>query len=94
LAKFDATERFSSTYAQMGRGEDVFDPSFFKGGYLVVLPVHPREIGTLTMCPEDLRGLLIIDYLFHLPSMAAALVLGYCFFSLLRKRSETRASAR
>jgi hypothetical protein len=44
--------------------------------------------------PEDLRGLLIIDYLFHLPSMAAALVLGYCFFSLLRKRSGTRASAR
>jgi hypothetical protein len=40
--------------------------------------------------PEDLRGLLIIDYLFHLPSMAAALVLAYCFFTLLRERGDGR----
>jgi hypothetical protein len=40
--------------------------------------------------PEDLSGLLIIDYLFHLPSMAAALVLAYCFFSLLRERGDGR----
>jgi hypothetical protein len=31
----------------------------------------------------DLQGLIFIDYLFHLPSMVAALVLAYCFFSLL-----------
>jgi hypothetical protein len=36
----------------------------------------------------DLHGLLIIDYLFHLPSMAAALVLAYYFFSLLWERNE------
>jgi hypothetical protein len=35
-----------------------------------------------------------IDYLFHLPSMIAALVLAYCFFSLLRERSEKRTSVR
>ena len=28
-----------------------------------------------------------IDYLFHLPSMVAALILAYCFFSLLWERS-------
>jgi hypothetical protein len=31
----------------------------------------------------DLQGLIFIDYLFHLPSMVAALVLAHCFFSLL-----------
>ena len=33
--------------------------------------------------PDDLQGLIYIDYLFHLPSMIAALVLAYGFFSLL-----------
>ena len=37
--------------------------------------------------PDDLQGLIYIDYLFHLPSMIAALVLAYCFFSLLWKGS-------
>ena len=32
-------------------------------------------------------GQVKIDYLFHLPSMVAALVLAYCFFSLLWERS-------
>ncbi len=40
----------------------------------------------------DLHGLIIIDYLFHLPSMVSALVLAYCFFSLLREREGTRTS--
>ncbi len=40
--------------------------------------------------PENLQGLIFIDYLFHLPSMIAALALAYCFFSLLRERSEGR----
>ena len=30
----------------------------------------------------DLRGLLVIDYLFHLPLEIAGAVLAYCFFSL------------
>ena len=38
--------------------------------------------------PENLQGLIFIDYLFHLPSMIAALVLAYCFFSLLREKGE------
>ena len=33
----------------------------------------------------DLQELILIDYLFHLPSMVAAVVLAYCFFSLLRE---------
>jgi hypothetical protein len=37
----------------------------------------------------DLHGMLIIDYLFHLPSMIAALVLAYCFFPLLWERKGT-----
>ena len=37
--------------------------------------------------PDDLQGLIYIDYLFHLPSMIAAVVLAYCFFSLLWERS-------
>lgn len=42
--------------------------------------------------PENLQGLIFIDYLFHLPSMIAALVLAYCFFSLLRARGERSTS--
>jgi hypothetical protein len=42
----------------------------------------------------DLQGMIYIDYLFHLPSMIAALVLAYCFFSLLWERDRTRTSAR
>lgn len=42
----------------------------------------------------DLQGMIYIDYLFHLPSMVAALVLAYCFFSLLWERSGTRTSTR
>ncbi len=44
--------------------------------------------------PDNLQGLIYVDYLFHLPSMIAALVLAYCFFSLLRERSEKRTSVR
>jgi hypothetical protein len=44
--------------------------------------------------PENLQGLIYIDYLFHLPSMIAALVLAYCFFSLLRERGEKREAER
>ena len=44
--------------------------------------------------PDNLQGLIYIDYLFHLPSMIAALVLAYCFFSLLRERGEKRTSVR
>ena len=32
----------------------------------------------------DLHGLLVIDYLFHLPLEIAGAVLAYCFFSLFR----------
>ncbi len=38
--------------------------------------------------PDNLQGMIYIDYLFHLPSMIAALVLAYCFFSLLRQSGE------
>ena len=44
--------------------------------------------------PDNLQGLIYIDYLFHLPSMIAALVLAYCFFSLLRERGGTSTSVR
>ena len=37
--------------------------------------------------PDNLQGLIFIDYLFHLPSMVAALILAYCSFSLLWERS-------
>ncbi len=36
--------------------------------------------------PDDLQGLLYIDYGFHLPLMIAGLVLAYCFISLVRQR--------
>ena len=42
----------------------------------------------------ELQGMIYIDYLFHLPSMIAALVLAYGFFSLLRERGEKRKSVR
>jgi hypothetical protein len=42
----------------------------------------------------ELQGMIYIDYLFHLPSMIAALVLAYGFFSLLRERGEIRKSMR
>jgi hypothetical protein len=41
----------------------------------------------------DLQGLILIDYLFHLPSMVAAVVLAYCFFSLLREGAKSRNHA-
>ncbi len=44
--------------------------------------------------PNNLQGMIYIDYLFHLPSMIAALVVAYCFFSLLRERDEKRKSER
>ena len=44
--------------------------------------------------PDNLQGLIFIDYFFHLPSMIAALVLAYCFFSLLREKGEKRISVR
>jgi len=36
--------------------------------------------------PDDLQGLLYIDYLFHVPLMIAGAVLAYCFISLVRQR--------
>ncbi len=44
--------------------------------------------------PDNLQGLIYIDYLFHLPSMIAALVLAYCFFSLFREQGEKRKGVR
>lgn len=44
--------------------------------------------------PDNLQGLIYIDYLFHLPSMICALVLAYCFFSLLWERGGTRKPVR
>ena len=44
--------------------------------------------------PENLQGLIYIDYLFHLPSMIAAVVLAYGFFSLWWERGEKRKSVR
>jgi hypothetical protein len=37
---------------------------------------------------NDLQGLLYIEYGFHFTLMIAALVLAYCFLSLIRQRSE------
>jgi len=42
----------------------------------------------------ELQGMIYIDYLFHLPSMIAALVLAYGFFCLLRESGEKRKSVR
>jgi hypothetical protein len=39
--------------------------------------------------PDNLQGMIYIDYLFHLPSMIGALVLAYCFFSLLWEREKS-----
>jgi predicted membrane channel-forming protein YqfA (hemolysin III family) len=36
--------------------------------------------------PDNLQGLIYIDYLFHVPLMIAGAVLAYCFFSLVRRR--------
>jgi hypothetical protein len=36
--------------------------------------------------PDNLQGLIYIDYLFHVPLMVAGAVLAYCFFSLVRQR--------
>ncbi len=36
--------------------------------------------------PDDLQGLIYIDYLFHVPLMVAGAVLAYCFISLVRQR--------
>jgi len=36
--------------------------------------------------PDNLQGLIYIDYLFHVPLMIAGAVLAYCFFSLVRQR--------
>ena len=44
--------------------------------------------------PDNLQGLIYIDYLFHLPSMICALVLAYCFFSLFWERGERLKSVR
>jgi len=38
--------------------------------------------------------MIYIDYLFHSPSMIAALVLAYCFFSLLWESGEKHISVR
>ncbi len=36
--------------------------------------------------PDNLQGLIYIDYLFHVPLMISGAVLAYCFFSLVRQR--------
>jgi hypothetical protein len=35
--------------------------------------------------PDNLQGLIYIDYLFHVPLMITVTVLAYCFFSLVRQ---------
>ena len=40
---------------------------------------------------ENLQGLLYIEYGFHVTSIAAAIVLAYCFLSLIRQRSDVMA---
>ncbi|HEX2729366.1 MAG TPA: hypothetical protein VHM16_06390 [Rubrobacteraceae bacterium] len=42
------------------------------------------HLGMHTSNGFDLQGLLIIDYVFHLPLEVAGAVLAYCFFSLFR----------
>lgn len=42
----------------------------------------------------DLGGLLVIDYLFHLPLEVAAIVLGISFVSLLRARHRAAGAQR
>jgi hypothetical protein len=37
---------------------------------------------------DNLQGLLFIEYGFHFTLMIAALVLAYCFLSLIRQRSD------
>jgi len=59
-------------------------------GYLMVswwphLNMHAHN-GT------DLHGLLIIDYLFHLPLEVAGVVLAFCFLSLFRSFSNGRVA--
>jgi hypothetical protein len=36
--------------------------------------------------PDNLQGIIYIDYLFHVPLMITVAVLAYCFFSLVRQR--------
>ncbi len=40
---------------------------------------------------ENLQGLLYIEYGFHVTSIAAAIVLAYCFLLLIRQRSDVMA---
>jgi hypothetical protein len=37
--------------------------------------------------PDNLQGLIYIDYFFHVPLMIAGAVLAYCFFSLVHQRA-------
>ena len=43
---------------------------------------------------HDVQGLLYIEYGFHVAPMLAALVVAYCFLSLMRERSVTTAPLR
>ncbi len=43
---------------------------------------------------HDVQGLLYIEYGFHVAPMLAALVVAYCFLSLMRERSVTTAPIR
>ena len=42
--------------------------------------------------PDDLQGLIYIDYFFHVPLMICGAVLAYCFISLVRQRSRASIS--
>ena len=72
-------------------------PSWFPRRTLLYSSVY-KDIGWLMIswwphigmhvhnAPDNLQGLIYIDYLFHVPLMIAVAVLAYCFFSLVRPR--------
>jgi hypothetical protein len=53
-------------------------------GYLMVA-WWPHIGMHVSSAPDDLQGLILIDYLFHVPLIIAVVVLAYCFFSLVRQ---------
>jgi hypothetical protein len=54
-------------------------------GYLMV-SWWPHIGLHVSNAPDDLQGLIYIDYLFHVPLMIAGAVLAYCFYSLVRQQ--------
>jgi hypothetical protein len=54
-------------------------------GYLMV-SWWPHIGLHVSNAPDDLQGLIYIDYLFHVPLMIAGAILAYCFYSLVRQQ--------